>query len=141
MSPPVQRNCCTILVDHFEVSADSFQSNPVLIAGPCHLLADASGRNQKIWSVPFKTVQPCCQSSDSTSFFFVHFRALNHRRSLLTRFPARENVATELHGFQLQLRNDPLCVLLIWLVLQSCSCPTDDSIENSNFCRLSSTRS
>ena len=48
-------------------------------------------------------------------------------------------VDTDLHFFQLQLRADPLCVSLIWLVLQSCSCPTDDSTENSDFFRLSCT--
>ena len=99
----------------FEVSADSFHGKPVLTAGPCHVLADAFGRKQKIRPIPCKAVQPCCQSSKSMSFSVVHFRAFNSEMTLF--------------------------VSLIWLVLQSCSCPADDSIENSNFFRLSSIRS
>ena len=50
-------------------------------------------------------------------------------------------VDTDLHISNSNSELDPLCVSLIWLVLQSCSCPTDDSTENSSFFRLSSTLS
>ena len=134
MSSPVQWNHSR---RSSEVPADSFQGKPVLTAGPCHVLADAFGRKQKIWPIPCKIIQPCCQSSKSTSFFVVHFRAFNHHRSCCRHAFLHARCGRSLARFQLQ--NHPLCVSLIWLVLQSCSCPTDDSVEN--FFHLSCTRS